>query len=117
MMYKYICPAIDWFEGSIPMSEYLKGKISDIDYCDGLDVKEELESLAKTINSVVDGMKSMPEDTWDDDISSGTFRVFVLPAPDISTMVPAFVWKQKNNGTTYVLSPVELGWLAEYKTE
>ena len=39
-------------------------------------------------------------------------RVFWLPGDTI--FVYAFVWKQDNNGATFVVSPYELPWLKDY---
>jgi hypothetical protein len=37
--------------------------------------------------------------------------VFWLPSPDSSDMRYAFIWKQDNNGTTFIVSPFRLPWL------
>lgn len=48
---------------------------------------------------------------WD-----GDFRIEprVLPIPDETAFRVGFVFKQDNNGTTYVVSPVEMPHLDEY---
>ena len=47
---------------------------------------------------------------WEGDFSHSA-RVLWLP--DENTFVYRFVWKQANNGTTYVVSPHPLPWLRE----
>jgi len=38
-------------------------------------------------------------------------RVFWLPDADTGELVFGFVWKQDNNGSTFVVSPLPLPWL------
>jgi hypothetical protein len=46
---------------------------------------------------------------WEGDCSQGPFW---LPLPaDTGNYLFLFAWKQSNNGTTFVASPVELPWL------
>lgn len=44
---------------------------------------------------------------WEGDFRGRPFVMWV-PSYDRCDLVPAFVWKQDNNGTTFVVSPVEL---------
>lgn len=57
---------------------------------------------------------------WEGDFV-GEPRVFCLPDPASMAMDYGFVFKQKNNGMTYVISPIHLDYIAnfdnvEYKT-
>lgn len=72
------------------------------DAYDGMELKEFLARWQDAQNHAVG---------WDGDFR-GSPRVFWLPVE--STFVCAFVFKQDNNGTTYVVSPVELPHLAEW---
>ena len=47
---------------------------------------------------------------WEGDFSAGP-KVFWLPHEDSMSMLPGFIWKQSNNGITYVVSPLPLPWL------
>jgi hypothetical protein len=50
---------------------------------------------------------------WDGDFRSGSeLRVFYIP-DDSDGLASALVWKQDNNGTTFVASPFRLPWLGE----
>lgn len=48
---------------------------------------------------------------WEGDFL-GEPHVLWLPAGDGGTFDYAFVWKQENNGTTYVVTPYQLPWLS-----
>lgn len=50
---------------------------------------------------------------WEGDIREGIY-VFSVPDPDKVAMSPGFIWKQDNNGTTFVICEKELPWLKEY---
>ena len=47
---------------------------------------------------------------WEGDFRKG-YEPRVLMLPDEVEMKYAFVWKQENNGSTFVVSPIELPWL------
>lgn len=50
---------------------------------------------------------------WEGDITEGPY-VFMLPMNDGGgTMTAGFIWKQSNNGTTFVVSPFEMPWLRD----
>lgn len=53
---------------------------------------------------------------WDEDIRTGPF---VTVIPDQEGSMPPFLigWKQDNNGTTFVASPLRLPWLEVNQTE
>lgn len=48
---------------------------------------------------------------WDGDIRGKNLYVFALPVDDGSLPEIGIVWKQDDNGTTYIASPVRLPWL------
>jgi hypothetical protein len=47
---------------------------------------------------------------WEGDFSKDP-RVFFLPNPSSGDFLHGFVWKQKNNGITFIISEVELPWI------
>jgi hypothetical protein len=65
----------------------------------------------KDYNNALDEFKKKG---WEGDFRGESTRVFWLPE-DID-FVYAFVWKQDNNGSTFVVSPRELIWLKEYES-
>ena len=48
---------------------------------------------------------------WEGDIVGGRIGVFWIPDPDNMTFEYAFAWKQVNNGSTFIVSPIPLPWL------
>ena len=52
---------------------------------------------------------------WEGDFRGSSARVFFLPID--SEFSYGFVWKQDNNGSTFVVSPHELIWLKDYQIE
>ena len=51
---------------------------------------------------------------WEGDMSQGPYVIGIPPADGQPNFVPIFVWKQGNNGTTFVVSPYSLPWLSGY---
>jgi len=97
-MFKYQLGPIDYFDGCISLPTYL--------------VQQEGEA-SHVLATLARGMAEMlSESCWEGDISQGIF-VFALPTDEIQTEV-GFIWKQSNNGTTFILSPCELLWLRSH---
>ena len=66
----------------------------------------------QVLRTVEQAKKDMKEQTaWEGDIRGNKIYVFFLPFP--STALFGLAWKQENNGTTFVWSPVELAYLKE----
>jgi len=59
----------------------------------------------------VEAIRLMANHGWEGDFSAGPC-VFALPDSCVARV--AFAWKQSNNGDTFVVSPVELPWLADW---
>lgn len=47
---------------------------------------------------------------WEGDFTEGP-KVIFLPLPDETNFSYMFVWKQKNNGSLFFVSPIELPWM------
>ncbi len=108
-MFKYemVFP-VDWFHGCIPLTDFLKNIIED----ESIGQSAAISHIEKLINALTEGMNSMP--MWDGDIYEG---VFVFSIPDEIACKIGFIWKQKNNGHTFVLSPVLLPHLEEFSVK
>jgi len=52
---------------------------------------------------------------WEGDFSEDP-KIFWLPDPESGDWAYGFAWKQANNGTCFVASPIELSYLKEYET-
>jgi very-short-patch-repair endonuclease len=58
---------------------------------------------------VIQGLRETDSE-WNEHVSAGPFRLW-LPHPEDLCMVPFYIWKISNNGTTYVASPFQLHYL------
>lgn len=58
---------------------------------------------------------TLAKGSWEGDIRSDNLYVFGLPYPALTTTRIGLVWKQHNNGTSFVCSPLEIPWLKEYE--
>lgn len=101
MFYKYELTPIDYFAGCQTLAAYINSL-------------ESPEDSNRVLTELALGMAEMRVNGsyWEGDISQGVF-VFALPVINEFDMQIGFIWKQRNNGTTFVLSPCELTWLSE----
>ncbi len=75
--------------------------------------EEELEErkLPKLWSSLKRAYELAREEGWEGDFRGYSHpKVFFVPGTN-NTMEFGFVWKQDNNGTTFVVSPYEMPWL------
>jgi hypothetical protein len=85
------------------------GKLTDLEYGQELfsgGISHEALAFIKHYHYALEEAKKRG---WEGDIRGGNLRVFWLP--DDTEFAYAFVWKQDNNGDTFVASPRELPWL------
>ena len=91
---------IDFMWGFLPtISEFGKGLASEPEAY-GKDAVQKLDEDFREAQSEVDAATS-----WEGDFR-GEVSVFLIPIE--GTFDYGFVWKQENNGTTFVVSPVKL---------
>ncbi len=95
----------DWFDGMQTVGEYLNGSPGP---------SEEFEDRCfRLIEMAMMAAHGAKETFWEGDIrSKDNVRVFGVPDGDGGTFL-GLVWKQDNNGSSFVASPVGLPWLAE----
>jgi hypothetical protein len=103
-MYTYQTSPIDFFEASPTFEDFLRLRIADEANNDVSNCLIRLMQCAREI-SLQKGF------CWEGDAHD--LRVFGLPDPDSHQMDYGVVWKQGNNGTTFICSPFELPWLRE----
>lgn len=110
-MFYYETPPIDYFAGMVTFDEF----------CAQIR-KEQKSSLNGYVDHYIDDMKKSLEMTkkyfyvsscWEGDIMEGPY-VFTLPDPDFSSSKEGFVWKQRNNGSSFIASPCPIQWLEAY---
>lgn len=59
-------------------------------------------------------LRDTPGSWWEGDIIAGPYCVTVPDPASFQWSIAAWVVKQSNNGTTFVVSRVEMPWLAEH---
>lgn len=93
---------VDWFRGAVHLDDLLEQCRED---------REEFRNVSKLLMGAVAAvLKECCE--WEGSITAGPY-VFALPVHDSSSLHLGFVWKQNNNGTTFIASPLPLWWLDE----
>lgn len=101
-MFFYETPPLDCFEGLTPID-----KAADL-FMFGMCGLVQLAMNAARASLVC-------KSSWEGDIRTKEMYFFALPDPENNTTRPGVIWKQDNNGTTFIFSPVELPWLEEYQ--
>jgi hypothetical protein len=106
---------IDYWVGLQTVEEYcdaLRKYYSDPYYgFNGVSLQRHIVEIQKNLAWAMDHMPS-----WEGDITDGPY-VFHLPDNGYPNFYYAFVWKQRNNGTTFIASQIELPWLRECDVE
>jgi len=102
-MYGYTLPPIDFFDGCIDFDDYLKSILND--GCDEIfdGSLEKYKKIEFVIDQLVSGMASFKY--WEGDLREN-IKVFTIPCENQTEI--GFICKQSNNGSTFVLSPIEL---------
>ena len=98
---------IDWY-GTMSIDEYFENLKSESEIT-GSDYKAS-QDIADATAFLMNAARHAPG--WEGDIRNSELHVSVLPSPDDACCcMPLFMWKQDNNGTTFVASPFELSWM------
>ncbi len=120
MIYVYSCAPIDLWHGPVEALEYVNDQPrfysvqSMMD--DNLPVSgwsEDQEEAEAVVSLLRDGTKLARNLMWEGDFRTPPHICFV-PYPDAIGFKKILVWKQDNNGTTFVVSEISLPWLEEY---
>lgn len=101
-MYVYETNPIDAWDAFVPLEEILGRAPSVTTYGRG-DLVRQLMFACKAVATLA---------AWEGDVREGPY-VIPIPGGEWGAFEPelAFAWKQGNNGTTFIVSPVELPWL------
>lgn len=114
-MFVYQISPIDFWEGCTLLEDYVKNKLkyltehkSDIKLCfePYSDLRDILEFYREAQKIAIKYGDFKNEDLKDGPYISG------IPREDVECAV-IIMWKQNNNGTTYVASQIELPWLKD----
>jgi len=96
----YVLPPIDWFDGCINLDDFIKNyqtrSITDDDF-------QKYNEIYEILTKLLEGMKFSKY--WEGDLNE-PIKVFTIPCEGETEI--GFIWKQCNNGTTFVLSPIPL---------
>ncbi len=99
--YHYETGPIDAFWGCIPIEEFLNSEEEQGINCTGI-----ITRLMRECRKF---------GAWEGDMNRGVL-VFALPCDSGRLeMEIGFIWKQSNNGTTFIISPRELPWIEEFR--
>lgn len=141
-MYIYQTAPIDFFDGLTPFEDAIsvqETQHSQFTRADIVTAFAKATALAKNAKGsywdgdIVEGtifgkpVAATCPDAFDDEEGYNLFQklveerattcsgvyVFYLPNPGNQNTYFGFVWKQSNNGTTYICSPVALPWISE----
>ena len=110
-MFIYATGPLDYSDGMIPLDEAIQ-KIANSDAIPpewGIGINEIIHFI------MLCAYKVAKEKTfWEGDIRDNNIYLFSLPDPSSNSTRLGLVWKQDNNGTTFICSPVEIPWLKDY---
>lgn len=98
-LYVYSIDPIDYWPGWYQEADYLKS-VQEYDEIPGASFADEYHALKKRALAAADSAG------WEGDIREGPF-VAGLPSTGGEVQV-LIAWKQDNNGTTFIVSPVPL---------
>jgi hypothetical protein len=103
-MYIYEMPPVEHFEGMQKTKKVIR-KLSKS--------HDDIDTLTEFLALIKDAMILFRKKTsWEGDVKQS--RCFSIPDPDYAGSKFAIVIKQDNNGTTFLCSPVVIGYLQEY---
>lgn len=105
-MFIYMSDPIDYFPGMMSIDEAAEKIREEL----GNDEVFKLFRLAMECAHAVSLAKG---GFWEGDIRERAMYVFALPDPSHNISRYGLVWKQDNNGTTFICSPVELPWISD----
>ncbi len=117
--YLYEMPPTDWFEGFLHFGEYinnLKAGILDkiVDYGSIVQAFKLLDEAFYIAFGTPNGSSLSVQETFH--LSFGPF-ISAIPGDDGCESFLLITFKIQNNGTTYLLSPIEIPKLAEWETD
>ncbi len=116
-MYIYHCGPIDWNWNNLMTVHELMKKLTD-KHCfeiDGEDLDGDI-TLHYVMAKFNQCLKAADEHCgWEGDFTEEP-RVFAIPFPYHYDFEFGFVWKQQNNGSTFVACPIELPHLSDCYT-
>ena len=110
-MFIYETDPLDYFDGMVPLDEAIQKRANDDTTPPGwgIGINEIIHFIMFCAYKV-----AKKKTFWEGDIRGNNIYLFSLPDPDSVSSRLGLIWKQDNNGTTFICSPVEIPWLKEY---
>jgi hypothetical protein len=109
----YGMPPIDHFAGAISADEYVERLIKEPPEAYG-SIKTPVIAFIEMAMQCARAVCTAEGSFWEGDIRHNNLYVFSVPV-DSPEMAIGLIWKQENNGSTYVCSPIEMPALEEYR--
>lgn len=109
MYYIYQTPPVDYFQGLRRITDVAREYVLTPE--DEREGDSELFSLFSLAMYCARAVALAKGSYWEGDIRGQNLYVFALPDPDATPPHLGLVWKQDNNGNTYICSPVPLPWI------
>lgn len=101
----------DFFEYMTPVKALFQIEDTTYDSCDKeLFVRFNMETLRLLMRCAYEVARA-EKSCWEGDFRGDEIYLFSLPDPDNSKVISGVIWKQDNNGTTFICSPVLLPWI------
>ena len=104
---------VDYFSACVPLKEYIERALKECAWESAI-LGDHVDVLKWAVDDLFPelayAMSGFPY--WEGDIADGIY-VFAIPTCEYPEMMRGYIWKQSNNGSTFVASPVELPWLKE----
>lgn len=107
-MFVYETPPIDVFLGLTPIVQAIKDAQNE----EGDDAVFCIVSL---VTAGVRAVSLAEESTWEGDIRGKQMFIFAIPDPYSASTELGLIWKQDNNGTTFVCSRIEIPHLSGWR--
>ena len=115
MYYIYQTNPVDFFHGLMPIKKVARDfmECPTIVRCtaSGEEESDELFPLFLLAMRCARAVALAKGSYWEGDIRGEQLFVFAIPDPDASPPRLGLMWKQDNNGTTYICSPVQIPWI------
>ena len=105
-MFIYQTDPIDFFDGAVPISEAGERMVA-------IPGGYGLFNLIRLAMECSRAVALAGGSYWEGDIRGQDLYVFGIPDPGESAFRLGLMWKQDNNGSTFICSPVALPWISD----
>ncbi len=106
----YQTEPLDFFFGLSSLEHAAKDALA---MDDGYGRERLMTSLVKQAMEAAYVVSKAKGSYWEGDIRASELYVFGIPDPENHGVRHGFIWKQDNNGTTFIVSPVQIPWLED----